>query len=120
VRPIRSVMGYYTVKHVVHGIAHITGGGLHENLVRIVPEGAQVVIDRGAWPVPPVFTWLQRLGEIEQPEMDRVFNQGLGLVLVVSAHFAESIRHQLADLNVESWTIGRVQAGPKGVVWAGG
>ena len=71
------------MKNVVHGIAHITGGGLHENLERLLPEGVQVVIDRGSWPIPPVFTWLQRLGEVDQDEMDRVFNMGIGLVLIV-------------------------------------
>jgi phosphoribosylformylglycinamidine cyclo-ligase len=115
---IRSILSYYKVKAVVHGIAHITGGGLCENLERIVPEGARVVIDRGSWPVPPVFGWLQRLGEIDQAEMDRVFNLGVGMVLVVSDYYAESIRHQLADHGVESWLIGRVEAGQRGVVWA--
>jgi phosphoribosylformylglycinamidine cyclo-ligase len=116
-RPIRSILTYYKVKAVVHGIAHITGGGLCENLERIVHEGVRVVIDRGTWPVPPVFGWLQRLGEIDQPEMDRVFNLGVGMVLVVSDYYAESIRHQLADHGVESWPIGRVEEGPRGVVW---
>jgi len=119
VRPVRKVLGHYKVKNVVHGLAHITGGGLHENLERIVPEGARVVIDRDSWPVPPVFAWLQRLGPIEQSEMDQVFNNGVGMVMVVSPFFAESIRHQLADYGVESWTIGRVEEGPRGVVWAG-
>ena len=117
VRPVRSVLSYYTVKNVVHGIAHVTGGGLCENLERIVPEGSQVVIDRGSWPIPPVFSWIQRLGEVEQPEMDRVFNMGIGMALVVSSFYAESIRHQLAQSGVESWPIGRVQEGPRGVVW---
>ena len=84
VRPVRQVLGHYRVKNVVHGIAHITGGGLLENLERIVPDGRQVVIERGSWPVPPVFTWIQRLGEIEQAEMEQVFNMGVGLVLVVA------------------------------------
>jgi len=118
VRPVRSVLGYYTVKNVVHGIAHITGGGLIENLERIVPEGVQIVIDRGSWPVPPIFTWIQRLGEIDQGEMDRVFNMGIGLVLVASSFYAESIRHQLARCRIETWPIGRVQEGPRGVVWS--
>jgi len=116
-RPIRSVLAYYKVKAVVHGIAHITGGGLLENLERIVPEGVRVVLQRGSWPVPPVFGWVQRLGEIEQAEMDRVFNLGVGMVLVVSPFYAESIRHQLADCGVESWPIGRVEEGERGVVW---
>ncbi len=116
-RPIRSVLAYYKVKAVVHGIAHITGGGLLENLERIVPEGVRVVIQRGSWPVPPVFGWVQRLGEIDQAEMDRVFNLGVGMVLVVSPFYAESIRHQLADHGVESWPIGRVEEGQRGVMW---
>ena len=118
VRPVREVLSYYRVKSVVHGIAHITGGGLHENLERILPEGVRVVIDRDSWTVPPVFAWLQRLGEVEPAEMDRVFNMGVGLVLVVSPYYAESIRHQLADCGLESWLIGRVEEGPRGVVWA--
>jgi len=118
VRCVRRVLNYYTVKKVVHGISHITGGGLCENLERIVPEGVRITIDRGSWSVPPVFTWLQRLGEVETDEMDRVFNMGIGLVLVVSPHYAESIRHQLTDCGLESWTIGRAVAGERGVVWS--
>jgi phosphoribosylformylglycinamidine cyclo-ligase len=117
VRPMRGVLTHYRVKNVVHGISHITGGGLHENLGRIVPEGVQVVIERGTWPVPPVFTWLQRLGEVDQDEMDQVFNMGLGLVMVVAPFYAESIRAQLARGGLNSWVIGRVQKGPQGVVW---
>ena len=119
VRPVRSVLSYYRVKNVVHGIAHITGGGLHENLERILPEGIRVVIDRGSWPVPPVFTWLQRLGEVEQAEMDQVFNMGIGLVLVVNSQFVDRIREQFASAGIESYLIGRAQAGPQGVVWGG-
>ena len=85
--------------------------GCCENLDRIVPEGVQVVIDRGSWPVPPVFPWLQRLGEIDQAEMEQVFNLGVGMVLVVSPFYAESIRHQLADQGIPSWVIGRTAAG---------
>jgi phosphoribosylformylglycinamidine cyclo-ligase len=117
VRPVRQVLAHYRVKNVVHGIAHITGSGLHENLGRIVPGGCQVVIERGSWPVPPVFTWLQRLGEVEQAEMDQVFNMGIGLVLVVSPHFADRIRRQLERSGIQNWQIGAVREGPGGVVW---
>ena len=109
------MLGYYRVKMTVHGIAHITGGGLAENLERILPEGSRAIIERGSWTVPPVFGWMQRLGEIDQAEMDQVFNLGIGLVLVVSPFYAESIRHQLADCGVESFTIGRIIAGERGV-----
>ncbi|MFH1265402.1 MAG: phosphoribosylformylglycinamidine cyclo-ligase [Planctomycetota bacterium] len=118
VRPLRSVLSHYRVKSVVHGVAHVTGGGLQENLERIVPQGTQVAIDRHSWPVPPVFAWLGRLGQIDEAEMDRVFNMGIGLVLVVSSYYAESIRHQLADCGVESWLIGRVEEGAGGVRWS--
>ena len=117
VRPARQVLTYYRVKNVVHGIAHITGGGLHENIERILPEGIQVTIDRDSWPVPPVFRWLQRLGEVEPSEMDRVFNMGIGLTLIIRAYYADSIRRQLARIGVESWQIGQVQEGPRGVAW---
>jgi phosphoribosylformylglycinamidine cyclo-ligase len=118
VRPVRKVLTHYRVKNVVHGIAHITGGGLHENLARIVPAGVQIVIERGSWPVPPVFTWLQRLGDVEQADMDQVFNMGIGLVMVVRPHFAESIRAQIERFGIQTWQIGRAQEGPGGVVWA--
>ncbi len=117
VRPVRNVLNYYRVKNVVHGIAHITGGGLHENLERIVPPGIRVVIDRGSWAVPPVFTWLQRLGEVDQAEMDQVFNMGLGLVMIVAPFYAESIRNQLTRSGLKNWLIGRVEKGEHGVAW---
>jgi phosphoribosylformylglycinamidine cyclo-ligase len=116
-RAVRQVLNYYRVKNVVHGIAHITGGGLQENLGRILPEKIQIVIDRDAWPVPPIFTWLQEKGEVEQAEMDQVFNLGIGLVLVVSPFYAESIRQQLNRCKLPSWVIGRAENGPQGVVW---
>ena len=109
-RAVRSVLRHYRVKQVVHGIAHITGGGLAENLGRIVPDNVQIQIDRNSWEVPPVFGWLQRLGQIEAAEMDRVFNMGLGMVLVVSPHFADSIQHQLAELGMTAWRIGEAAA----------
>ncbi len=109
-KPVKAVLGHYRVKQVVHGIAHITGGGLVENLARIVPDRVQVVLDRGSWAVPPVFPWVQSLGGITADEMDRVFNMGIGMVLVVSPFFTDSIQKQLADLGHESYRIGSVTA----------
>jgi phosphoribosylformylglycinamidine cyclo-ligase len=116
-RPVRKILTNYKVKSVVHGIAHITGGGLHENLARILPEGARAVIGRESWPMPPVFSWLARLGQVEPAEMDRVFNMGIGLVLVVSPYYAASIRHQLEDCGLASYAIGEITAGDRGVIW---
>jgi phosphoribosylformylglycinamidine cyclo-ligase len=109
-RPVKAVLRHYRVKQVVHGIAHITGGGLVENLARIVPDHVQVVLERGSWQVPGVFPWVQKLGQIDPAEMERVFNMGVGMVLVVSPHFADSIQRQLADLGHENWKIGTVAA----------
>jgi phosphoribosylformylglycinamidine cyclo-ligase len=109
-KPVKAVLGHYRVKQVVHGIAHITGGGLAENLARIVPDTVQVVLERGSWNVPPVFPWVQSLGGIAADEMERVFNMGIGMVLVVSPHFADSIQKQLADLGHESFRLGSAKA----------
>jgi phosphoribosylformylglycinamidine cyclo-ligase len=109
-RPIKSVLAHYRVKQVVHAIAHVTGGGIVENLARVVPPRVQVVLSRSGWQVPPVFRWVQRLGRIEEAEMERVFNMGIGMVLVVAPHFAASIRSQLADFGIESFDLGRVEA----------
>jgi phosphoribosylformylglycinamidine cyclo-ligase len=118
-RAVRSVLTHYRVKGVVHGIAHITGGGLHENLARILPTGVRVEIARQSWPVPLVFEWLRKLGGVGEDEMHRVFNMGIGLVLVVSAYYAESIQEQLAGCGLASWQIGLAVEGENGVVWKG-
>lgn len=117
-RAVRGVLAHYKVKTVVHGIAHITGGGIFENLDRILPPGVGVTIDRGSWPVPPVFAWLQKLGDVDDAEMYRVFNMGVGLALVVSPYYAESIQQQLAKSGLESWVIGRIVVGEQRVAWA--
>jgi len=118
VRPVRKILSHYRVKHVVHGVAHITGGGLLENLARILPAGAQAKITQESWPVPPVFRWLQELAEVEPEEMDRVFNMGVGLALVVSPYYAESISQRLAEEGIASWPIGKIERGDRSAVWA--
>jgi len=119
VRPILNILSHYPIKRrVVRGLAHITGGGLVDNLPRILPPGRRALIKRGSWKIPPVFEWLQRLGEIAQPEMDRVFNQGIGFAMVVSPYFVESIQRQLADDRIASFIIGEIRDGDPGVEWA--
>lgn len=107
---VRQVLSHYRVKQVIHGIAHITGGGLEENVTRILPSGLEAQIKPNSWPTPPVFSWLQTLGEVDDAEMARVFNMGIGLVMITSPYYAESIQQQLADLGLESWQIGHVVA----------
>jgi phosphoribosylformylglycinamidine cyclo-ligase len=109
-RPVQAVLARHGATHGVHGIAHITGGGLAENLGRIVPADAQVEIDRGSWRVPEVFPWVQGLGRIAADEMERVFNMGVGMVVVVAPEIAADVQRELADLGHDSWAIGRVRA----------
>jgi len=118
VKPIKRVLQHYSVKRVIRGMAHITGGGLVENIPRILPPECQVVIRRGSWPLPPVFPWLQALGDIDQAEMDRVFNGGIGFVLIVSPYYADSIQRQLCEDRVPTVIIGEVRRGPGDVVFA--
>ena len=103
-----------TRRSAVTGIAHITGGGLVENIERIMPEGTWAQIDRSTWEPAPVFQWLQRLGSVEREEMFRVFNMGIGLVLLVQPAQAKAIG---AALNAagQTWRqLGQVVAGDGG------
>lgn len=118
VRPLHNILSHYPIKRrVVRGLAHITGGGLVDNLPRILPPGRRAYLKRESWPVPAVFAWLRRLGDVPQPELDRVFNQGIGFVMVVSPYYAESIQKQLAEDRVPSWVIGEIRGGEPGVQW---
>jgi phosphoribosylformylglycinamidine cyclo-ligase len=119
VRPVKAILNHYPIKkRVVGALAHITGGGLVDNVPRVLPAGKRVVIRRGSWPVPPVFGWLQKLGGIPQDEMDRVFNQGIGFVMIVRPFFADSVLKQLEADGVPAYRIGEVVAGEPGVEFA--
>ncbi|MBW7057434.1 phosphoribosylformylglycinamidine cyclo-ligase [Paracoccus bogoriensis] len=95
----------------VHGLAHITGGGLTENLPRILPKGLGADIDLGAWSLPPVFAWLAQAGGIEQAEMLKTFNSGIGMVLVVSPDRADALAALLAEAGESVHRIGHVTLG---------
>ena len=87
----------------IRGVAHITGGGLEENLSRILPKGAAAAIRPDSWPIPSVFGWLQRLGNVDTEEMSRVFNMGIGLVLVVRPDTADAVCNA-----TEGFVIGKI------------
>jgi len=89
-------------------LAHITGGGLSENIIRVIPDGLGIDIDASAWPQPPVFEWLQREGAIADAEMWRTFNCGIGFTLVVDPAQAAALEAALDRLGLAHWTIGRV------------
>lgn len=110
-KAIRSVQAHYRVKQVLHGIAHITGGGIEENLDRILPSGVDAVIDESTWELPPIFQWLQATGEVATSEMRRVFNQGIGMTIVVSDFYAQSIAAQLQSSGVDCFPIGKIVDG---------
>ncbi|MCI0642891.1 MAG: phosphoribosylformylglycinamidine cyclo-ligase [Gemmataceae bacterium] len=118
VRPVKNILQHYPVKkRVVRGLANITGEGIPGNVPRVLPLGRRVFLKRGSWEVPPVFSWLQRLGEVEPAEMDTAFNMGIGFAIIVSPYYAESIQRQLMEERVPTFVIGDVREGEPGVEW---
>ena len=118
VRAIKHLVQHYPVKKgVIRGLAHITGGGLVDNIPRILPPGTRAALKRGSWPMPAVFPWLQKLGDIDQAEMDRVFNGGVGFAVICSPYFADSIRERLTKEGYPTHEIGTIIAGEPGVEW---
>src|SRR5262245_870369 len=115
VRPVKTILQHYPVKkRVVRGLAHITGEGLPGNVPRVLQPGRRVFLKRN-WQMPPVFGWLQKLGNIAPAEMETVFNMGIGFVMIVSPYFAESIQRQLGEDRIRTWQIGEVREGEPGV-----
>ncbi len=115
VRSVRAALHHYRVKKVITGIAHITGGGLLENVPRVLPQGCGVKLDAASWRRPPVFDALQQLGGLPDDEMYRTFNMGIGMVLLVSPYYAASVMRVLAREGEEPVVIGRVVEGEREV-----
>ena len=95
----------------IAGLAHITGGGLSENIPRIVPDGLHAVIDTGSWDVPPVFEWLRREGRIEIDEMRRTFNCGVGMTIIVDEADADRAIEVLSAEGERPWRVGHIAEG---------
>lgn len=110
VNAVRTVQTHYRVKQVLHGIAHITGGGLIENLSRILPQGTTPKIDWDAWERPAVFRWLQQMGDVADSEMERVFNLGIGMVFVVNEYFAAKVIELVEGTGIPCRKIGVISA----------
>ncbi|WP_294282357.1 phosphoribosylformylglycinamidine cyclo-ligase [uncultured Sphingomonas sp.] len=98
----------------IKGLAHITGGGLLENIPRVLPDGTHAVVDADAWEQPRLMAFLQAQGAIEPEEMARTFNCGIGMAVVVAADQAESVAAALTEAGETVHTIGRIDAGPRG------
>ena len=99
----------------LHALAHITGGGIPGNLVRVLPAGAEAVVDAGGWPWPAVFRVLRRAGDVSLGEMRRVFNLGIGMIAVAGRDDAETAMAAAKRAGIEAWIIGEVRAGTRGV-----
>ena len=102
-------------KFEVKGIAHITGGGLLENIPRILPQKAKAVIRKNSWPSLPIFSLIQKLGRVEDKEMFRTFNMGIGMVIIVPGREANLVLKELKDEKEEGYLIGEVKKGERGV-----
>jgi phosphoribosylformylglycinamidine cyclo-ligase len=98
----------------IHGLAHITGGGLLENIPRVLPDGCHAVVDADAWTLPPLFSWLQAGGAIEPEELARTFNCGIGMVAVVSPDQVHAITAGLTAAGETVHRIGRITEGQRG------
>jgi phosphoribosylformylglycinamidine cyclo-ligase len=116
VRPVVKLLSKYKVKRVVHAMAHITGGGLVGNIPRVLPKDCNAVLKTSSWPVPKIFTFLQKVGPVEDKEMFRVFNMGIGYVLIVAEDFADSIAAKLQRWGENVYKIGRIARGTGEVV----
>jgi len=104
-----------SVLEQVHGVAHVTGGGIAGNLVRVLPSGVEAVVESASWTWPPLFTLLMNAGGVSIDEMREVFNLGMGLVAVVPAAQVGPVRAAATDAGIETWIAGHIRAGQRGV-----
>ncbi|GJM69504.1 hypothetical protein HMSSN036_17200 [Paenibacillus macerans] len=115
VKPVLSLLERVDVK----GMAHITGGGFIENIPRVLPEGVNVEIESGSWPILPIFELLQQKGSVSSRDMFTTFNMGIGLVIIVAADQAEAALQTLREAGESPYVIGKVTAGRREVTFAG-
>jgi phosphoribosylformylglycinamidine cyclo-ligase len=113
---VRGLLG----SGVVDGMAHITGGGIPDNLPRILPEGVRAVVRRDSWVVPPLFRSLREAGRLDQDESYRVFNMGIGFILAVRPENLDVVTRHLTEAGESPVELGWCEAGPASVRWAGG
>jgi phosphoribosylformylglycinamidine cyclo-ligase len=100
----------------IKGLANITGGGVPENVPRVMPNGVRAVLERSSWPEPPIFGLIRKLGNVAQSEMDRTFNNGLGMVAIVSRADADKVVEHLRRRGHSAWVVGEVRRGSREAV----
>jgi len=110
---IQSVIAKYEIA----GMAHITGGGIKGNLIRILPDSTQAVIDRKSWPVPPIFKFLQKTGSVAPDDMFEAFNMGIGYIVVADPEKAENLINDLKAAGEATYIVGEIKSGAKEVIF---
>jgi len=118
VKPVLEVLGAYRVRRVVKAMAHITGGGLPGNLPRVLPEGLTARLKRNSWVVPGIFNLIAKAGPVDPVEMSRVFNRGVGFVMVVSPGYAAPVMARLRRAGERCWLLGKIVKGGPGLQWS--
>ncbi|HDZ76531.1 MAG TPA: phosphoribosylformylglycinamidine cyclo-ligase [Candidatus Omnitrophica bacterium] len=109
VKPILSLLANYASQPlVIKGIAHVTGGAFYDKIIRVVPKGLGIRIQKGSWPLPKIFKILQKSGNIADSDMFKTFNMGIGLVLMVDKKYTTKIIRKLYNLGLRSWAIGNI------------
>jgi phosphoribosylformylglycinamidine cyclo-ligase len=109
------VVGELFDRFKVSGLANITGGGVIENLPRVMPNSTRAIVERGSWPTPPIFDLIQRLGKISRAEMDRTFNNGLGMIAIVPVREADDVVAHLRRRKYPAYVVGEVTRAKRGV-----
>jgi phosphoribosylformylglycinamidine cyclo-ligase len=112
---VKSFLALYA-QFAIHGAANITGGGFHENIPRMLKDGVAAVIHHGAWPMPPLFDLIAKLGPVEPTEMESTFNMGVGMVLAVPVDQADALVAVARELGEQAWVIGEIREGEPSVV----
>jgi phosphoribosylformylglycinamidine cyclo-ligase len=118
VRSLLALLRAPTMRSAVHALAHVTGGGLSDNIPRVLPEGCEVQLRRAAWPRDPVFEWLAHSGNVSDAEMYRTFNCGIGMVVIVDPSRADEALAMLRAAGESAQLIGSVRAGTGGVIFS--
>ncbi len=114
-RPIRALLNHYRERMPVKGLAHITGGGLYDNVARVLPEDTRAVLDPSSWPRPVIFDLVRETGNVELDEMYRSFNMGIGMTLICDPYFADAICRHVSDWEPNARIIGEIRDGKGGV-----
>jgi phosphoribosylformylglycinamidine cyclo-ligase len=117
-KSVLAALGAYKVRRVIKAMSHITGGGLPGNLPRVLPEGLTARLKRRSWPTPGIFKLIACAGPVDPVEMSRVFNMGVGFVLVVSPGYVGPVMARLRRCGERCWVLGKVVKGGPALQWA--